>query len=95
MNKGRRHELKMLHYRKRLKKLRIKESPTSNLTAFRSHGKPCSCCICRGLKYRDNNRAKNKRVDIETKNILNMPPTILFWEFHKEEIEENLKSIGW
>lgn len=52
-NKARRHELKMLHYRKRLKKYCIKDDGTGNLYAFRSHGKPCSCWMCKSAKYRD------------------------------------------
>jgi hypothetical protein len=62
MNKGRRHEIKMLKYKKRLAQLKIKENPLSpvpaNYHAFRSHGKPCSCFFCRGLKYRDVDRKK-------------------------------------
>jgi len=57
MNKGRRHELKMLKYKKRLKQLSLTESPNANLYAYRSHGQPCSCYMCSGLKY---NRAKEK-----------------------------------
>jgi hypothetical protein len=52
MNKARRHELKMLKYKKRLKQLGLKESPTSNLFAYRSHGAPCSCGICSYNKYK-------------------------------------------
>lgn len=58
MNKARRHELKMLKYKKRLKQLRMKEGPNKNLFAYRSHGKPCSCWCCSPEKY---NRAKVKR----------------------------------
>lgn len=61
MNKARRHELKMLHYRKRLKKYGLKENECKNF-AFRSHGSPCSCYLCRGEKYRDTLRQKNKKV---------------------------------
>jgi hypothetical protein len=60
-NKGRRHELKMLHYKRRLKNYRISkeqaDNPKNNFFAFRSHGKPCSCWCCRRPKY---NRAKEK-----------------------------------
>ena len=62
MNKARRHELKMLKYKKRLKKYRLDETklgPNANLYAFRSHGKPCSCIFChKGYGY---NRAKVKQ----------------------------------
>lgn len=65
MNKGRRHELKMLRYKKRLNQLGLKEKPNSNLYAYRSHGAPCSCGICRQPKYRDTDRCKNKNsIDI-------------------------------
>lgn len=50
MNKARRHELKMLKFKKRLKLYGLVGS-TGNLYAFRSHGKPCSCSICRNEKY--------------------------------------------
>jgi hypothetical protein len=65
MNKARRHELKMLKYKRRLKiygfKTETMLNPDSqtNLYAFRSHGKPCSCMFChKGYGY---NRAKVKR----------------------------------
>jgi hypothetical protein len=56
-NKARRHELKMLHYKKRLNKYCIKEDGIRKLYAFRSHGKPCSCWMCSPEKY---SRAKQK-----------------------------------
>lgn len=58
MNKGRRHELKMLKYRKRLKQLGLREGPNKNFYAYRSHGHPCSCWMCSHLKY---SRAEAKR----------------------------------
>jgi hypothetical protein len=51
MNKARRHELKMLKYKRRLNNLGLKESPNSNFYAYRSHGSPCSCFVCSGVKY--------------------------------------------
>lgn len=45
MNKGRRHELKMLKYKKRLKQLGLKEGE-GKFYAYRSHGAPCSCMVC-------------------------------------------------
>lgn len=57
MNKARRHELKMLKYKRRLNNLGLKESPNSNLYAYRSHGSPCSCYMCSHKKY---NRSKEK-----------------------------------
>lgn len=58
MNKARRHELKMLKYKKRLKQLGLKEGDRCNFNAYRSHGKPCSCSVCKSPKY---NRALVKR----------------------------------
>jgi len=55
MNKGRRHELKMLKYKRRLKLYGLKEAPNANLHAFRSHGAPCSCWACKGEKYKRGN----------------------------------------
>lgn len=54
MNKRRRHELKMLKYKKRLKQLSLKDGE-GNFYAYRSHGQPCSCFVCSHSKY---NRAK-------------------------------------
>lgn len=55
MNKARRHELKMLKYKKRLKQLSLTPGVNKNYHAYRSHGKPCSCYVCSHSKY---NRAK-------------------------------------
>lgn len=70
MNKKRRHELKMLKYRKRLKQLGLKETqPNANFTAYRSHGSPCSCWYCRGKKYRDNDRQReNYKISCSMRN---------------------------
>ena len=46
MNKARRHELKMLKYKKRLKNYCLKEGE-GKFYAFRSHGAPCSCSCCK------------------------------------------------
>lgn len=61
MDKARRHELKMLKYKKRLNKYGLTEEAekeNNNLTAFRSHGKPCSCWMCSGPKF--NRKMKHK-----------------------------------
>jgi hypothetical protein len=50
MDKARRHELKMLHYKKRMKKMRH-VYPDGNYFAYRSHSTPCSCGCCRGDRY--------------------------------------------
>jgi hypothetical protein len=57
MNKNRRHELKMLHFKRRLRKYDL--PPGRTWHALRSHGAPCSCGICRGEKY---SRAKEKKM---------------------------------
>lgn len=56
MDKARRHELKMLHFKRRMKKMRFIH-PDGNYYAYRSHSTPCSCSFCRPLKY---DRAKVK-----------------------------------
>lgn len=55
MNKARRHELKMLKYKNRLNQLGLNPSDGKHY-AYRSHGTPCSCGVCRGQKYRDVDR---------------------------------------
>lgn len=60
MNKGRRHELKMLHFRRRMKKFRrpfLRADGYWKTFAYRSHSTPCSCTSCRGERY---SRAKEK-----------------------------------
>lgn len=74
MNKARRHELKMLKYKRRLRVIGHLSSTTLaspvglekgvhyNFTGFRSHGKPCSCSVCSPYKYE---RAKEKRAAVK------------------------------
>lgn len=50
MDKARRHELKMLKYKKRINQLGL-NNPDGNFYAYRSHGKPCSCFMCSPYKY--------------------------------------------
>jgi hypothetical protein len=56
MNKGRRNELTRLKFQRRLKLYGVKEGE-GNFFGFQSHGKPCSCYLCRNEKF---NRAKDK-----------------------------------
>lgn len=56
-NKARRNELTRLKYKKRLK---IYNRKLGEWFALKSHGSPCSCGICKGDKYRDKDRYKNK-----------------------------------
>lgn len=59
MDKSRRHELKMLHFKRRMKKMRpLSLKAGGDYYAYRYHSTPCSCWCCRSLKY---NRAKEKR----------------------------------
>jgi len=55
MNKAERHRRKMLKFRSRLTlygfTLEDSKKPNYNLHAFRSHGKPCSCSMCKGESY--------------------------------------------
>jgi hypothetical protein len=59
MNKGLRHQIKMLHYKKRLRIYRVRDDSKGNYYALRHHSTPCSCMFCSrpDLKY---NRAKEK-----------------------------------
>jgi hypothetical protein len=78
MTKARRQELKMLHYKRRLKKmgklsykvlyLPIGESKgiRYNFSAYRSHGAPCSCFLCSHRKY---SRAQYKLSRADLKEI--------------------------
>jgi 7-cyano-7-deazaguanine synthase in queuosine biosynthesis len=52
MNKGRRHELKMRHFKRRLKNLNLPMNGNHN--CYRTSGKPCSCYICSTDKYKHN-----------------------------------------
>lgn len=87
MNKARRHELKMLHYNRRLKKLRIIPG-NGNYFAFRSHGKPCSCGMCSYQKY---SRAMFKR---ELNDALQEVVEIQAGRMEAKTIEQFLSEIA-
>jgi len=53
MNKRERFIKKMLKYKKRLKIHGLKGTE-GKFYAFRSHGTPCSCSLCRDNKYKRN-----------------------------------------
>jgi len=57
MNKAERFRIKMKKYYRRLRNLNLNSK--GKFFAYRSHGKPCSCEMCRDKKYR-NERAKEK-----------------------------------
>jgi hypothetical protein len=68
MDKGRRNQLRQLHYKKRLKNLGLKETEKDvNLHCFKDQGKPCSCLLCSPEKY--NRKEKHKNKDIEEENL--------------------------
>lgn len=56
MNKARRHELKMLKFRRRQKLMDLPDDAYK----FRDHATPCRCWVCRGRKYREVDRAREK-----------------------------------
>lgn len=56
MDKARRHELKMLRYKRRLDKYGFKPAKWTHV--YRTTGNPCSCAMCSPYKY---DRAKMKR----------------------------------
>ncbi len=66
MNKYRRHELKILKYKKRLKQLNLDPNElNANFNSYRSHGKPCSCNLCRDEKFRNTSRKQLKLIKVE------------------------------
>lgn len=50
MDKALRHQVKMQHYRKRLRNYHLSDVPGKHY-AFRESGKPCSCLFCDPHKY--------------------------------------------
>ena len=56
MNKGRRNELRKLHYKRRAARL----PKDGSYNAFKSDRVPCSCWLCRDEKYRDRQRSRDK-----------------------------------
>lgn len=63
MNKARRHELKMLKYKKRMSLIKVEEGVKTNFYAYRSTSTPCSSYFYRDEKYRDRDRRNNKKID--------------------------------
>jgi hypothetical protein len=56
MNKGERTRLRMVHYKRRLKRLRIK----GDMFCLKDQGKPCSCYMCSPSKYKRKIKHKKK-----------------------------------
>lgn len=65
-NKGRRHELKMLKYKKRLRNYGIAAELGiyGTMYSFRSHGKPCSCIFCSEANIVHNGLKKKERKEL-------------------------------
>lgn len=59
LTKGRRNELTKLKYKKRLKQLGFKEGE-GKFYSYKSHGKPCSCSLCRNEKYKRNSKQSRR-----------------------------------
>lgn len=73
MDKGRRQQLTKLKFKKRLKNydlLKEFESGNDKLYAFKSHGSPCSCSICRDEKFKRKAKHKNRLYDIDEDSFL-------------------------
>lgn len=68
MNKAERHQKKMVKFKKRLKQMGL-TNVIGNFHSLRSHGKPCSCHLCKSPKYRNTKRKKEKQEII--KNLKN------------------------
>lgn len=64
MDKGRRHELKMLKFKKRLKNYGL-TNKEGNFNCFRTTGKPCSCWCCQPDKMKINGLKKKEYKEIQ------------------------------
>jgi hypothetical protein len=99
MNKGRRQELKMLKYKRRIGRMRLQGLPANALYAYRSHGKPCSCFVCRGLKYdraKERERARKlaepiSELAITAKGVVRQTPYIPAIEGDEEQEEAMMR----
>lgn len=65
MNKGRRQELVKLKFKKRLVTMHVtpEDLERYDYRHFKHSSTPCSCYMCRGLKYRNVDRQKNKIIE--------------------------------
>ncbi|MGC4130357.1 MAG: hypothetical protein QM564_12570 [Bergeyella sp.] len=66
INKGRRNELTLLKFKKRLTRIGLWEKINDeryHLFAYKSHGKPCSCYMCKADKFREKSRRDFKNFD--------------------------------
>jgi len=70
VNKADRHRIKMLKYKRRLRALGLYTIEIDlRLTAYRSHGKPCSCEIC--SPYKHSRKTKHKEYLSEVDEFFN------------------------
>lgn len=75
MNKGRRHELKQLKYKRRLKMIGASSAETLanpkghkyNYTGYKNSSNPCSCIICSPYKYIRAKAKKSEDINSEIK----------------------------
>lgn len=63
MNKGRRNEIEQAKWEKRLKNLNIPISDKEKFTCYKSQGKPCSCDLCKPIKFKRNIKHKGKNLE--------------------------------
>lgn len=62
INKYDRNRIMFLKYKKRLERMRVFDDSEGNYHAFKHHGKPCSCSMCRNEKF--SRKLKHKQEDI-------------------------------
>lgn len=91
MNKAERHRIKMKKYLRRLRNLGLINCK-GNFFHYRSHGKPCSCNLCRNKKYR-NQRAKEK-INVLNDEIRKDEDKIKFTILTKEQVEADRSSAN-
>lgn len=71
MNKGRRHELKQLKYKRRLKMIGASSAETLanpkghkyNYTGYKNSSNPCSCYACQQVEENYNRAKVNRRLN--------------------------------
>ena len=65
MNKGRRNELRDLHYQRRLRNYGIKDDAKGNFHAFKTTGKPCSGTCCQQPEHEYHRAKVNQSLQLE------------------------------
>jgi hypothetical protein len=59
-NKARRNEITKLKFKKRRKRLGLKQTSPTELIGYKHQAVPCSCWLCSQDKYKRNGRGKFK-----------------------------------